>query len=83
MFAIKNNLGLLTAIIMIVLAAPFITSLFYGVVFFDSLDKLDSINPMSAREKLGYAFLGAAYVVGGMATILVGVTWLIDKIFNK
>ena len=83
MFAIKNNLGPLTAIIMIVLAVPFITSLFYGVAFFDSLDQLDKINPMPLREKLGYAFLGAAYVVGGMATILVGVPYLIDRIFSS
>lgn len=79
MITIKNNLGLLTAIIIIVLAVPFVTSLFYGIAFFDSLDQLS----LSAKEKLGYGFLGAAYFVGGMATILIGVPWLIDKIFNK
>ena len=63
----------------IVLAVPFITSLFYGIAFFDSLDQLS----LSAKEKLGYGFLGAAYFFGGMAIILVGVPYLIDKIFNK
>lgn len=79
MFNIKNNPNLLTAIMIIVLAAPFITSLFYGVAFFDSLDQLS----LSANEKLAYGFLGAAYVAGGIAIILVGVPYLIDKIFNK
>ena len=79
MITIKNNLGLLTAIMIVALAIPFVTSLFYGIAFFDSLDQLS----LSAQEKLAYGFLGAAYFVGGMATILVGVPWLIDKIFNK
>lgn len=79
MFNTKNNPNLLTAIMIIVLAVPFITSLFYGVAFFDSLDQLS----LSANEKLGYGFLGAAYVAGGIAIILVGVPYLIDRIFNK
>lgn len=79
MLAIKNNLGPLTAIIITILAVPFITSLFYGIAFLDGLDKLS----LSALENLTYGFLGAAYFVGGMATLLVGVPCLIDRIFNR
>lgn len=79
MFAIKNKLGPLTAIIITILAVPFITSLFYGIAFLDSLDQLS----LSALENLTYGFLGAAYFVGGMATLLVGVPCLIDRIFNR
>lgn len=77
MFFIKNNLGPLTAIIITILAVPFIASLFYGIPI------LDSLNNLSALEKLTYGFLGAAYFVGGMATLLVGIPFLIDRIFNR
>lgn len=79
MFTIKNNLGPLTAIIITILAIPFVASLFYGIAFLDGLDKLS----LPALENLTYGFLGAAYFVGGMAILLVGVPCLIDKIFNK
>jgi hypothetical protein len=77
MLAIKNNLGLLTAIIITILAVPFVASLFYGIPI------LDSLNNLSALENLAYGFLGAVYLVGGLAIMLVGVPCLIDKIFNK
>lgn len=79
MFTIKNNLGPLTAIIITILAIPFVASLFYGIAFLDSLNQLS----LSALENLTYGFLGAAYFVGGMAIILVGVPCLIDRIFNR
>ena len=49
------------------------------IAFLDSLNQLS----LSALENLTYGFLGAAYFVGGMATLLVGGPCLIDKIFNK
>ena len=77
MITIKNNLGPLTAIIITILAVPFITSLFYGIPM------LNSLNNLSALENLTYGFLGAVYFLGGMAIMLVGVPCLIDRIFNR
>ena len=43
MLAIKNNLGLLTAIIITILAVPFVASLFYGIPILDSLNNLSAL----------------------------------------
>lgn len=73
----KNKSGWITAVLIIVLAIPFMGSLFYLMSYSEYL------NSLPKNEKLGYGLLIAVYIVFSLGFLLVGIPYLVEKFLSK